>query len=330
VRCGTTDDVEPGRVLADRWEILGPIAEGAMSTVWEARTLGAGGTDGERVAVKAVSLERAGWRAEVRDRAQQEARLLSLLRHEHVVGVRDLGETDDGWLYLVLDRLAGETLAERLARPPRLAWREAAAIALELCDGLAALHAHGIVHRDLKPANVILHAPPGADERARPVCKIIDLGISKASAAAADPVLFATLTATGQVLGTPEYMSHEQALGERDVDARTDVWALGVVLHEMLTGRRPFEGANVNAVLAAIRRGLPDGHAVHAPAPLAQVVRRCLRKDRAERYQDGGELREALAAAVALAERRAAQRRVAIIAGGVVALGAALAAALSR
>ena len=307
-------------------EIVGPIAEGAMSTVWEARALVAD-EGGELVAVKAVSLERAGWRAEVRDRFQQEARLLSLVHHEHVVGVRDLGETDDGWLYLVLDRLSGETLAQRLARPPRLAWREAAAIALELADGLAALHARGIVHRDLKPANVILHAPPGGG---RPVPKIIDLGISKASAAAADPVLFATLTATGQVLGTPEYMSHEQALGERDVDARTDVWALGVVLYEMLAGRRPFEGANVNAVLAAIRRGPPEGHAVHAPAPLAGVVRRCLRKDRDERYQDGGELREALAAAVALAEKRAAQRRVAILAGGVVVAGAALAVALSR
>jgi serine/threonine-protein kinase len=317
--------VEPGRVLADRWEIVGPIAEGAMSTVWEARAR----EGGELVAVKAVSLERAGWRAEVRDRAQQEARLLSLIRHEHLVGVRDLGETDDGWLYLVLERLSGETLAERLARPPRLRWREAATIALELADGLAALHAHGIVHRDLKPANVILHAE---GEGARPVCKIIDLGISKASAAAADPVLFATLTATGQVLGTPEYMSHEQALGERDVDARTDVWALGVVLHEMLTGRRPFEGANVNAVLAAIRRGLPEAHAPRGvPAPLAEVVGRCLRKDRAERWQDGGELREALSAAVALADRQAARRRTALIAGGVVAVGAAvLAVALTR
>ncbi len=341
--------MEPGRILADRWEILGPIAEGAMSTVWEARTLpGAPDAEGgERVAVKAVSLERAGWRAEVRDRAQQEARLLSLLRHEHVVGVRDLGETDDGWLYLVLDRLSGETLAERLARPPRLAWREAARIALELADGLAALHARGIVHRDLKPANVILHAGGGRSSSglrpaepgsapspaARPVCKIIDLGISKASAAAADPVLFETLTATGQVLGTPEYMSHEQALGERDVDARTDVWALGVVLHEMLTGRRPFEGANVNAVLAAIRAGYPEDGVRAArgvPAQLARVVARCLRKDRAERYQDGGELREALLAAVAEADRRASRLLAAAIAGGVVALGAAIALAFSR
>jgi serine/threonine-protein kinase len=294
--------VEPGRVLADRYEILGPIAEGAMSAVWEGRDV----TSGEPVAVKAVSLEQAGWRAEVRDRFQQEARLLTLARHEHLVGVRDIGETDDGYLYLVLDRLSGETLAARLARPPRLGWREAATIALELARGLAALHARGIVHRDLKPANVILHAAGGG----APVSKIIDLGISKVGAAAADPVLFATLTATGQVLGTPAYMSYEQALGERDVDARTDVWALGVVLHEMLSGRLPFEGANVNAVLAAIRRSPPDLSAARgAPPALVRVVERCLTRPRDGRFPDGAALSSAIEAAIALGEREASRAR---------------------
>jgi serine/threonine-protein kinase len=109
--------VETGTVVADRYELLGVIAEGASSTVWEARDRESDST----VAVKAVSLERAGWRAEVRDRFQQEARLLTLVRCEHLVGVRDVGETDDGYLYLVLDRLTGETLADRLARPPVVA-----------------------------------------------------------------------------------------------------------------------------------------------------------------------------------------------------------------
>ncbi len=247
--CGTTSRVEPGRVLDDRYEILGSIAQGASSTVWEARDR----LEDVVVAVKAVSMERAGWRAEVRDRFQQEARLLTLVGHRHLVGVRSFGETEDGYLYLVLDRLTGETLADRMARPPRLGWRAAAGIALELARGLGALHARGVVHRDLKPANVILHR----EDDGSVVAKIIDLGIGKVGAAAADPALFATLTATGQVLGTPEYMSHEQALGERDVDARTDVWALGVVLYEMVAGRRPFAGANVNAVLAAIRKSSP-------------------------------------------------------------------------
>jgi serine/threonine-protein kinase len=290
--------VETGRILDARYEILGKIAEGASSAVWEARD----GETGHTVAIKAVSLEEAGWRAEVRDRFQQEARLLTMVQHRHVVGVHAHGETDDGYLYLVLDRLCGETLADRLARPPRLSWREAAAIAVELGRGLGALHARGVVHRDLKPANVILHEEDGAA-----VAKLIDLGISKAGAAAADPVLFATLTATGQVLGTPEYMSYEQALGERDVDARADVWALGVVLYEMLAGRRPFTGANVNAVLAAIRRGAPPSLGPGpsgTPEPLARVVARCLASSRDARYPDG----DALAAAIALAVREAEER----------------------
>jgi serine/threonine protein kinase len=317
--------VEPGRVLADRYEIQGPIAEGSGSTVWEARDRATGDT----VAVKTVSLERAGWRAEVRDRFQQEARLLTLVRHRHVVAVRDVGETDDGYLYVVLDRLSGETLASRLARPPRLAWRDAAAIALELAEGLAALHARGVVHRDLKPANVILHRD-GAGPGAAPVCKIIDLGISKVRAAAADPVLFATLTATGQVLGTPEYMSYEQAVGERDVDARTDVWALGVVLHEMLSGCRPFTGGNVNAVLAAIRKQPPAPLATVArgtPDALAGVVLRCLDPSRDGRYRDGEALGSALRAAVAQGDReetRVARRKLLAIAAGAALVAAAV------
>jgi len=302
--------VEVGRVLADRYEILGPIAQGASSTVWEARDRGADGEGDATVAVKAVSMERAGWRAEVRDRFQQEARLLTLVGHRHLVGVRAFGETEDGYLYLVLERLTGETLADRLARPARLGWRAAAGIALELARGLAVLHERGIVHRDLKPANVILHRDGDSV-----VAKIIDLGIGKVGAAAADPVVFATLTATGQVLGTPEYMSHEQALGERDVDARTDVWALGVVLHEMVAGRRPFVGANVNAVLAAIRRSPPprlDDVARGTPDAIARVVERCLSRAREGRYRDGAELAEALLVAIARGDEeevRASRRR---------------------
>ena len=142
-------------------------------------------------------------------------------------------------------------------------------------------------------------------------------------------MLFATLTTTGQVLGTPEYMSYEQALGERDVDARCDVWALGVVLYEMLAGRRPFEGQNTNAVLAAIRRGAPPALAEVAretPPALARVVERCLARERDARYRDGETLHAALAEAVARGEReakRAAMRRRLLVAAG-----AALAAGL--
>jgi serine/threonine-protein kinase len=305
-----------GTVLDDRWQIVRLVAEGATGTVWAARDA----QGGPEVAIKGVSLERAGWRAEVRDRFLQEAKLLALTPHQHLVGIRGSGETLDGILYLVLDLLQGETLAERIARSPRMGWREAGSIALGIARGLAALHAQGIVHRDIKPANVILHQVPGA--RGEPVPKIIDLGISKVRAAAADPALWATLTSTGQVLGTPQYMSHEQALGERDVDARSDVWSLGVVAYEMLAGRRPFEAANVNAVLAAIRRSAPAPLAEAAPgtpAALAAVVERCLRPDREERFADADELARALQRAL----RRPAIARAGMAAAVIVGVASA-------
>ncbi|MFO0758286.1 MAG: serine/threonine-protein kinase [Byssovorax sp.] len=318
--------MEVGDVLDDRYELGALVGEGAASSVWEARDR----ATGETVAIKVVSLEEAGWRAEVRDRFQQEARLLSMVQHEHLVQVRTMGETDEGSLYLVLERLHGESLGERLARPPRLSWREAASLAREMASGLAALHARGIVHRDLKPGNVILdRGPPGGPPRA-PVAKIIDLGISKVRAAAIDPALFATLTASGQILGTPQYMSYEQATGARDIDARTDVWSLGVVLYEMLAGQRPYDGANVNAVLAAIRKGPPGAlRESGVPAALATVVERCLSRDRAGRYPNGQALAEALDAAVTQgeAEQRVRSRALwvagaltAVIAAGVAAL----------
>jgi serine/threonine protein kinase len=321
--------MEAGHVLADRYELLDRIGEGASSTVWEAKDL----SSNERVAVKVVSLDEAGWRAEVRDRFQQEARLLTLGRHANLVQVRDLGETEEGSLFLVLERLYGETLAERLARPPRPGWREAAGIGLQIARGLAALHVQGIIHRDLKPANVILHRCLREDAPEGPVAKIIDLGISKVRAASIDPALFATLTATGQILGTPQYMSYEQAVGDRDIDARTDVWALGVVLYEMLTGKRPFEGANVNAVLAAIRRGPPphlNELAGVVPAPILAVIERCLTKERSVRYANGSELERALEAAIAEGERgdRAKQRVQVLTVASIALVGLGLAAAL--
>ncbi len=318
--------MEAGLVLDGRYELRARIGEGASSTVWEAIDC----SSNDHVAVKIVSLDEAGWRAEVRDRFFQEARLLALGRHAHLVQVRDVGETDEGSLYLVLELLSGETLAERLDRPPRLGWREAAGLAQQLAHGLAALHAQGIIHRDLKPANVILHRSLRLDAPEGPVAKIIDLGISKVRAAAVDPALFATLTATGQILGTPQYMSYEQAVGERDIDARTDVWALGVVLHEMLAGQRPFEGANVNAVLAAIRRGPPPSlreREVRVPSPLVTVVERCLSRERSARYGSGAELSAALDAAVAEGEQETVGRRRRLLVASAVAVSLALGAA---
>ncbi len=294
--------MDVGRLLAERYEILKPLAEGAMSTVWVAVDR----TNNVEVAIKTISLDAAGWRAEVRDRFMKEARLLARGKHEHLVAVRDVGETDDGFLYLVLDLLEGETLADRLTRETKIPWSEALALAHGITCGVAALHRVGIVHRDLKPANIVLRQTP-----AGLVPTIIDLGIGKASAMVGDPELCATLTATGQVLGTPQYMSYEQALGQTDLDARSDVWALGVILYEMLTGARPFEAPNTNAVLAAIRRKdvrhvrdvVPD-----VPVAVAQVIDVCLSPNRDDRFPDAETLAQRLEAVSAAPTVQAPER----------------------
>lgn len=312
--------MQVGRILADRYEIVRPLADGAMSTVWVAIDR----RSNTPIALKTISLDAAGWRAEVRDRFMKEARLLARGRHEHLVGVRDVGETEDGFLYLVLDLLEGETLAARLARETRLAWQEATTLALGVTRGVAALHHAGIVHRDLKPANIVLR-----QTSAGIVPTIIDLGIGKAAATVGDPELCATLTATGQVLGTPQYMSYEQALGQRDIDARSDVWALGVILYEMLVGKRPFDAPNTNAVLAAIRRSAVKPIrevASDVPEAVAHVVERCLTPDRSARFDDAHALALALEAAMKEPQRatpvqpRRRRRRfvVALAVGGLV------------
>lgn len=263
-----------------------------MATVWVAFDK----TNNIEVAIKTISMDAAGWRAEVRDRFMKEARLLARGKHEHLVEVRDVGETEDGYLYLVLDLLQGETLADHLSSKTNLAWHEAAALTVGIARGVTALHRAGIVHRDLKPANIVLRQTPNGV-----VPTIIDLGIGKASAMVGDPLLCATLTATGQVLGTPEYMSYEQALGQTDIDARADVWAIGVMLYEMIAGARPFDAPNTNAVLAAIRRNdmrpLRDV-AAEVPPAIAQIIDTCLNTNRSDRFPDAEALLSQLEVAI--------------------------------
>lgn len=263
-----------------------------MATVWVAFDK----TNSIEVAIKTISMDAAGWRAEVRDRFMKEARLLARGKHEHLVEVRDVGETEDGYLYLVLDLLQGETLADHLSSKTKLDWREATTLSIGIARGVTALHRAGIVHRDLKPANIVLRQTPNGV-----VPTIIDLGIGKASAMVGDPLLCATLTATGQVLGTPEYMSYEQALGQTDIDARADVWAIGVMLYEMIAGERPFDAPNTNAVLAAIRR--TDARPIHevaanVPPAVASIIDVCLNTNRSDRFADAAALLTKLEAAL--------------------------------
>ena len=206
----------------------------------------------------------------------QEARAESALDHSNIGTVYEIGETDEGQLFIAMACYEGETLEAKIDRG-LLSPHTALAYAAQLACGLAHAHAHGVVHRDVKPGNVMI-TPDGT-------VKLLDFGLAKLAGEA-------TQTTLGQVRGTACYMSPEQARGER-VDARTDVWSLGVVVYEMLTGRRPFAGESTDAVIHAILHEEPvpaEKQAAGVELALARVIDRCLAKDPAQRYPSAVEV----------------------------------------
>lgn len=266
---------------------------------------------------------------ESRARFEREARLLAALNHPHIASIYGF-ETIESRCFLVLEYVPGETLAEHIARKP-LAIPDALRIGLQLAAALESAHRHGIVHRDLKPANVKI-TPDGT-------VKVLDFGLAKTFASvAADAAETATLamadTIPGVVLGTAAYMSPEQARGQ-PIDKRTDIWAFGCVLFEMLTGRRAFDGATVSDCVAAVLGQEPDWTALPStmPAALMKVLRRCLQKDINKRLQDIGDVRIEMEEALTGSSEPAvpatgSKRRSGLIAAAGVALGGAIVAAV--
>jgi TolB-like protein/Tfp pilus assembly protein PilF len=234
------------------------------------------------VAIKVLPSELSN-NANLRERFEREARAISRLNHPHVCTLYDVGE-QDGVDYLVMEYLEGETLADALARGP-MPRREALRIAADVAGALATAHRLGIVHRDLKPGNIMLTSA-GA--------KVLDFGLAKYEPQSMigpdDATRQKPLTEEGTLLGTPQYMAPEQ-LEARPVDARTDVFALGAVLYEMLSGRHAFEGTSRASLIAAIMQSDPPPL---KPAALDAVVRRSLAKNPAQRYQSAAELQSAL------------------------------------
>jgi eukaryotic-like serine/threonine-protein kinase len=270
--------VREGDLVAGRYRLLRPIGAGGMGAVWAARHE----LLGREVALKiAVAGERAGLQAhEARDLFLREVRIIGKLRHPNVVDIDDAGEAGDQ-LYLAMELLEGESLAQRIARGP-FTPAEALAVAAEVCRGLAAAHAAGVVHRDLKPENVFLaHGPSGGV-----VPKLLDFGVSSARGV--------TTLHRGRQFGTPAYLSPEQALGESTVDHRSDVWALGIVLYEMLTGHLPFAAASYPALLPLIIEAPTPPLPPSIPAEVRTVVAGCLAKDRGDRYPTADALLEAI------------------------------------
>ncbi len=277
-----------GQVLGNRYRILSILGSGGMGMVYEAEHLGL-----ERpVAVKVLNPLQAKKKNTVK-RFQQEARAAGGIGHPNICEVYDMGWLEDGCPYLVMERLHGQTLADRVRKSGGLPFLEAVEVMCQVLAGLMAAHEKGIMHRDIKPENIFLSRRPNAD----PIAKILDFGVSKGLAGGPEEPL--DLTRTGMVMGTPYYMSPEQARGERNLDVRVDVYACGVMLYECLTGRRPFVAPNYNALLLQILTESPRparDHRPDLPPAFESVMRRAMARSRDDRYPTAAALRRDLIA----------------------------------
>jgi serine/threonine protein kinase len=266
-----------GATLSGRYLVTRKIGQGGMGVVYEAtHTL-----IGKRVAVK-VLLDKYARREAIVSRLEQEARLASSCQNEHIIDITDFGTTEDGRTFVVMEYLDGESLAECLAREHQLPEQRILGIVSQAASALAAAHAKGIVHRDIKPENLFL-----LRRRDHDFVKVVDFGISKSLRASDEAEEQPRLTQTGMVLGTPLYMSPEQARGDDELDARVDIYALGVIMYEAITGRVPFVGNNYLSVISQVLN--EDARSPRELRPeiseeLEAIVQRAMAKDRDDRY----------------------------------------------
>jgi serine/threonine protein kinase len=266
-----------GATLAERYQITRKVGQGGMGAVYEAtHTL-----IGKRVAVK-VLLEKYAQREAIVKRLKQEAQLASSVGNEHIIDITDFGSTDDGRTFVVMEFLDGESLAECLARETSLPEQRILKVVAQAANALAAAHAKGIVHRDIKPENLFL-----VKRRDQDFVKVVDFGISKSLRASSEEEEQPRLTQTGMVLGTPLYMSPEQARGDDELDHRVDIYALGVIMYEASSGRVPFIGSNYLSVISQVLNETPKPLRELKPdlsEEFEAVVMKAMAKDVKDRY----------------------------------------------
>ena len=279
------EDEDPllGTVLGESYELVRVIGEGGMGRVYEARHQR---LSGKKFAIKLLHADLAR-QSEVVGRFLREAEATSVLSHPNIVGVVDVNRAPDGLPYIVAELLEGTSLADYFERVQKLPVPEAVNIARQLCAALGAAHERDIVHRDIKPENVFL-----VEQGGRRVVKVLDFGISRIGEGAA------SLTKTGIVMGTPAYMPPEQARGAR-VDHRADIYAVGAILYEAVTGKPPFEGTDMMATLSQVLAQEPVRPCTlnaALPPELEMTIQRAMAKNPDERHATTLELDAELAA----------------------------------
>ncbi|MET0624110.1 MAG: protein kinase, partial [Pyrinomonadaceae bacterium] len=293
---GTPPEAAPsdslvGRVLDGKYEVVSPIGTGGMGAVYRARRVHIG----DDVAVKILHQRLTGDEKLV-ERFRREARAAAQLHHPNVVTIHDYGEArgPDGFAYIVMELVRGESLRELLRREGRLDARRAVSLMRDVCAGVGAAHRRGIVHRDIKPDNIIV--TPADEDRPAESVKVVDFGIAKLRDMAQES---STLTEAGTMVGTLFYMSPEQCKGE-PLDSRADVYALGAMLHEMLAGAPPFSASSMTSlVLKHVNEPPPPLPAdVQVPPALRAAVARALAKNPDERPRDASEFAREIQAAL--------------------------------
>ena len=283
----STHELQPGMIIRNKYEILDQIGIGGMGVVYRGRHL----TFNEMCAIKVVNEGVAG-DSNFLQRFQTEAVVTRKLRHPNAVRVDDFDYTDDGRPFIVMELVEGKSIGEVLLEQGPFAVPRALRIVTQAARALGVAHQLGVVHRDIKPGNILLTK----DEQGQEMAKVLDFGIAKLREAADGDGKSSGMTMTGMLVGTPLYMSPEQFMGKKggEIDGRTDIYSLGVVLYQMVTGQAPFDGDTLYSLMIQHMEGnvkppherVPE---LHLPEALSQVILKAIDKSRDERFQTAEE-----------------------------------------